>query len=63
MMKPAVRSHPLHWITLVTVIVLGGSLLFRSAYATPLGNAVVASPCGEAEFNRAPPASGRRLSP
>jgi hypothetical protein len=62
MMKPAVRSHPLHWIALVIVIILGGSLS-RSAYATPLGNAVVASPCGEAEFNRAPPASGRRLSP
>ena len=49
MIQPVVRSLSLHWIALMTVIILGGSL-FRSAYATPQGNAVVASPCGEVEF-------------
>ena len=52
MTHTTIRTFAMTWIGLASLLLLGGSLP-QLAHANPLGNAVVASPCGEAEFNAA----------
>ncbi|MBE2238007.1 MAG: hypothetical protein IAE81_09475, partial [Caldilineaceae bacterium] len=49
MSQTEVRTIAMTWLAMILFLNLGGSLP-RSAHASPLGNAVVAAPCGEAEF-------------
>jgi predicted outer membrane repeat protein len=48
-MQKHVRTIAMTWFAMMLFLNLGGSLP-RSAHANTLGNAVVAAPCGEAEF-------------
>jgi hypothetical protein len=48
-MQKHVRTIAMTWLAMMLFLNLGGSLP-RSAHANTLGNAVVAAPCGEAEF-------------
>ena len=52
MTQTNIRTYAMTWIGLAALLLLGGSFP-QLAHANPLGNAVVAAPCGEAEFNTA----------